>query len=58
MIPRRSLSAALLLVAVACGKEASAPDPEVQPMARIELDSNRTIEVVGLRRWTTDMLRD
>jgi hypothetical protein len=57
MIARRSLTA-LLVVAAACGADAPPPVPEVQPLARIELDSNRTIEVVGLRRWTTDMLRD
>jgi hypothetical protein len=58
VIARRTLSAALLLAVAACGRDAPAPVPDVQPLARIELDSNRTIEVVGLRRWTTDMLRD
>lgn len=58
MIARRTLSAALLLVVAACAGDVPAPVPDVQPIATIELDSNRTIEVVGLRRWTADMIRD
>jgi hypothetical protein len=27
-------------------------------MARVELDSNRVVEIIGLRRWTADMVRD
>lgn len=53
---------ALLTVAVlGCrgdsgGTPPSAPD--IQAIAHIELDSSRTIEIIGLRRWTIDMLRD
>ena len=51
------LSAALVILS-ACSKEAPSPPPEIQPLARIELDSSRTIEIVGLRSWTPEMLRD
>lgn len=34
------------------------PPAEIQPAATIELDSTRVIEVLGLRRWTAEMLRD
>lgn len=46
-------------LALACAKDAPPPpEPEVQAMATIELDSTRTIEIVGLRRWTAAMVRD
>lgn len=54
---RRALAGAVLFV-VACTADAPVPEPEIQPLARIELDSNRTVEIIGLRRWTADMLRD
>ena len=46
------------LLALACARDASAPPPEVQPVATIQLDSNRTLEIIGLRRWTAEMVRD
>lgn len=59
MIVRRARVpfAALFLALAACAKDAG-PPPEVQPLARVELDSSRTVEIIGLRRWTADMLRD
>ena len=48
----------LLAFVAACAKDAPAPEPEVQPIATIELDSSRTIEIIGLRRWTPEMVRD
>lgn len=56
----RRFGAALVvcLATAACAKDAPVPEPEVQPLASIDLDSNRTVEIVGLRRWTPDMLRD
>ena len=59
MTAGRALTFAVLLLAlVACAKDAPAPEPEVQPLATIELDSNRTVEIIGLRRWTAEMVRD
>jgi hypothetical protein len=55
---RRAIAAACVLVLGACAKEAAGPPPEIQPLARLELDSNRTVEIVGLRRWTPEMVRD
>jgi hypothetical protein len=48
----------LVLTLVACSKETPAPPADIQPMARVDLDSNRTVEIIGLRRWTADMVRD
>jgi hypothetical protein len=55
---RRARLATLLLALAACGREAPAPPPDVQPIAVIDLDSSRTVEIIGLRRWTADMVRD
>jgi hypothetical protein len=55
---RRALACAGLPFLLACTADAPAPEPPVQSLARIEVDSNRTIEIIGLRRWTPDMLRD
>jgi hypothetical protein len=49
---------ALLIAMVGCDKKPPAPPPEIQPAARVELDSNRTVEIIGLRSWTADMVRD
>jgi hypothetical protein len=49
---------ALLILIAACATDAPVPEPDVQPLATIELDSNRTIEIIGLRRWTPEMVRD
>jgi hypothetical protein len=58
MTARRGFVVALIALA-GCAKEASPPLPaEVQPLARVELDSNRVVEIIGLRRWTADMIRD
>jgi hypothetical protein len=48
---------ALVMVLAACAKDAPPPLP-VQPLARIELDANRAVEIIGLRRWTPEMVRD
>src|ERR1041384_4843411 len=48
----------LAMVLAACSKDAPPPSTDVQPLARVELDSNRTVEIIGLRRWTADMVRD
>jgi hypothetical protein len=60
MTAGRATTFAVLLLALvgACAKDAPAPEPEVQPIATIEVDSNRTIEIIGLRRWTAEMVRD
>ena len=42
----------------ACDRETSAPPAEIQPVAHLELDSNRTVEIIGLRQWTAEMVRD
>jgi hypothetical protein len=49
---------ALLLAATSCDRKPAGPPPETQPVARIDLDSNRTVEIIGLRSWTADMVRD
>jgi hypothetical protein len=50
---------AALAAASACAEPPPPPPPpEIQPIAVIELDSNLTVEVIGLRRWTVEMLRD
>jgi hypothetical protein len=43
---------------IACSRADSGPPPDIQPLARIDLDSSRTVEIIGLRRWTADMVRD
>lgn len=50
----------MLLALAACAKDAppSPPAADVQPLARLELDSGRTVEIIGLRRWTAEMVRD
>jgi hypothetical protein len=48
----------ILLLVAACAKDAPPPPADVQPLARIELDSGRTVEIIGLRRWTAEMVRD
>ena len=55
---RNILGVALAIVMVSCAKDAPPPEPEIQSLARIELDSNRTVEIIGLRRWTAEMVRD
>ena len=55
---RATQFAVLLLALAACATDAPAPEPDVQPLATIELDSSRTIEIIGLRRWTPEMVRD
>jgi hypothetical protein len=54
----RRVALLALCLAVACTGEAPPPEPEVQPLAQIELDSSRTVEIIGLRRWTPEMVRD
>ena len=48
----------MLLALAACDRGTPAAPPEIQPIARLELDSNRTVEIIGLRRWTAEMVRD
>jgi hypothetical protein len=55
---RLLLAFAVLTSAAACTEKKSLPNGEIQPIARIQLDTNRVIEVIGLRRWTTDMIQD
>ncbi len=55
---RIAFAVAMSISMAACDGEAPAPAPEVQPIARIELDSTRTVEIIGLRQWTPDMVRD
>lgn len=43
---------------IGCGEKPAAPNDEVQPIARIQLDTSRVVEVIGLRRWTVDMIQD
>lgn len=52
--------AALVVLAspTACTERKPARTGEVQPIARIQLDTNRAVEVIGLRWWTIDMLQD
>lgn len=47
------------MILAACTRDAPPPPPaDVQPLARIELDSSRTVEIIGLRRWTAEQVRD
>jgi hypothetical protein len=56
---RRGVSiAAALFALAACGRDAPVPPAEIQPLAVIDLDSSRTVEIIGLRHWTADMVRD
>jgi hypothetical protein len=55
---RPLLSLFILTSAAACAEKKAVPNGEVQPIARIQLDTNRVIEVIGLRRWTVDMIQD
>lgn len=55
---RPLLSLFILASATACAEKKPAPNGEIQPIARIQLDTNRVIEVIGLRRWTVDMIQD
>lgn len=55
---RPLLSLFILTLAVGCVEKKPVPNGEVQPIARIQLDTNRVIEVIGLRFWTVDMLQD
>lgn len=48
----------LLLLSVACSKDAPSPPADLQPLAQFDLDSNRTVEIIGLRNWTPEMIRD
>lgn len=63
MIARRAGThfAVLVCALAACSKDAPpppAPASGIQPLATIELDSNQTVEIIGLRRWTAEMVRD
>lgn len=63
MIARRAGTrfAVLVVALAACSKDAAPPPPpppDIQALATIELDSNRTVEIIGLRRWTAEMVRD
>ena len=55
---RSLLSILVLISAVGCAEKKPVPNGEIQPIARIQLDTNRVIEVIGLRRWTVDMIQD
>jgi len=55
---RHLLTLFTLASAVACAEKKPIPNGEIQPIARIQLDTNRVIEVIGLRRWTVDMIQD
>lgn len=54
---RAGIVALVMPIAIGCRGEKVEP-ADILPMAHIELDSSRTVEVIGLRRWTVDMLRD
>jgi hypothetical protein len=58
MTTQRVALALALCLGVGCATDAPQPAPDVQPMAVVELDSNRTVEIIGLRRWTPEMVRD
>lgn len=60
MIARRAGThfAVLVLALAACAKDAPVPEAQVQSLATIELDSNRTVELIGLRYWSPQMVRD
>jgi hypothetical protein len=49
---------AFLVTVAACSKDAPPPSNDLQPLAQFDLDSNRTVEIIGLRRWSPDMIRD
>jgi hypothetical protein len=56
IVVRRFVLAGVVLVA-AC-RDRGAPPVELQPIARLTPDSTRTIEIIGLRRWSAGMLGD
>ena len=47
-----------MTVSLACAEKKPVPNGEIQPIAHIQLDSNRAVEVIGLRWWAADALRD
>jgi hypothetical protein len=55
---QRPLLYILILAAVACAEKKPVPNGQIQPLARIQLDTNRVVEVIGLRRWTVEMIQD
>ena len=48
----------ILALAVACAEKKPVPNGQIQPLARIQLDTNRVVEVIGLRWWTVEMIQD
>jgi hypothetical protein len=53
----RRVALAALVVASGCRDRTPAP-ADVRPLATLTPDSTRTIEVIGLRRWSAEMLSD
>src|SRR3954466_7778316 len=54
---RLILSLALVTVC-ACTERKPTPSGNLQTAAHIQLDTNRAVEIIGLRWWTVDMLQD
>ena len=52
------LALTAILAVVACTERKPAPNGQMQPAAHIQLDTNRSVEVLGLRWWTDEMLQD
>src|SRR5436305_5230697 len=50
--------ATLIAAALACTERKPAPNGQPQAAAHIQLDTNRAVEVLGLRWWTAEMLQD
>lgn len=57
-VTRATLRLAAVLIIGGCAKDSPAPEPDVQSIARVDLDSAKTVEIIGLRRWTVGMVRD
>jgi hypothetical protein len=57
-VPQTFGITALIVTMLACTERKPAPTGELQSAARIQLDTNRAVEVLGLRWWSLDMLQD
>jgi hypothetical protein len=50
--------ATLIVALLACSERKPAPNGQLQAAARVQLDTNRAVEVLGLRWWSVEMLQD
>src|SRR4051812_18305902 len=58
MLTRCVALATLAFAALACTERKPTPNGQLQPAVHIQLDTNRAVEILGLRSWTVEMLQD